>query len=90
VNANWEGKPKYSEKTCRSATLSTIGITWPHLGSNQGRRGGKAGTNFLNYATTDALDIHSGSSLFEFRPGHRLSWLKQLVISRSSSREISK
>jgi hypothetical protein len=25
---NWQGKPKYSEKTCRSATLSTTKPTW--------------------------------------------------------------
>jgi hypothetical protein len=35
------GEPKYSEKTCPSATLSTTNPTWPDLGSNPGRRGGK-------------------------------------------------
>jgi hypothetical protein len=25
----WQGKPKYSEKTCPSATLSTTNPTWP-------------------------------------------------------------
>jgi hypothetical protein len=28
-NDDWQGKPKYSEKTCPSATLSTTNITWP-------------------------------------------------------------
>jgi hypothetical protein len=28
LNANWQGKPKYSEKTCPSATLSTTNPTW--------------------------------------------------------------
>jgi hypothetical protein len=42
-NENWQGKPKYSEKTCPSATLS-INPTWPDLGSNPGRRGGKPAT----------------------------------------------
>jgi hypothetical protein len=27
-NENWQEKPKYSEKTCPSATLSTINATW--------------------------------------------------------------
>jgi hypothetical protein len=28
-NENWQGKPKDSEKTCPSATLSTTNLTWP-------------------------------------------------------------
>jgi hypothetical protein len=38
---NWQRKPKYWEKTCPSTTLSTTNPTWPDLGSNPGRRGGK-------------------------------------------------
>jgi hypothetical protein len=48
-NEDWQGKPKYSEKTCPSATLSTTNPTWPDPGSNPGRRGGKAATNRLSY-----------------------------------------
>jgi hypothetical protein len=48
-NENWEGKPKYSEKTCPSVTLSTTNPTWPNLGSKPGRRGGKPATNRLSY-----------------------------------------
>jgi hypothetical protein len=40
-NEDWQGKPKYSEKTCPSPTLSTTNPTWPDPGSNPGRRGGK-------------------------------------------------
>jgi hypothetical protein len=36
----WQGKPKYSEKTCPGATLSTTNPTWPDPGLNTGRRGG--------------------------------------------------
>jgi hypothetical protein len=39
-NEDWQGKPKYSEKTCPSATLSTTNPTWPDPGANPGRRGG--------------------------------------------------
>jgi hypothetical protein len=46
---DWQGKPKYSEKTCPSASLSTTNPTWPDLGSNPGRRGGKPETNRLSY-----------------------------------------
>jgi hypothetical protein len=37
-NENWQGKPKYSKKTCPSATLSITNPTWPDPGSNPGRR----------------------------------------------------
>jgi hypothetical protein len=40
-NEDWQGKQKYSEKTCPSATSSTTNPTWPDPGSNPGRRGGK-------------------------------------------------
>jgi hypothetical protein len=48
-NEDWHGKPKYSETTCPSATLSTTNPTWPDPGSNPGRRGGKPATNRLRY-----------------------------------------
>jgi hypothetical protein len=47
---NWQGKPKYSEKTCPSAALSTTNPTrCPD--ANPGRRGGMPATNRLSYAT---------------------------------------
>jgi hypothetical protein len=46
---DWQGKPKYSEKTCPSAILSTTNSTWSDPGSNPGRRGGKPATNRLSY-----------------------------------------
>ena len=36
--------PKYTEKTCSSATLSTINLTWIGLASNSGPYGKKAAT----------------------------------------------
>jgi hypothetical protein len=48
-NEDWQGKPKYSEKTCPSATLSTTNPTWLDPGLNPGRRGGKPATNRLSY-----------------------------------------
>jgi hypothetical protein len=48
-NEDGQGKPKYSEKTCPSATLSTTYPTWPDPGSNPGCRGGKPATNRLSY-----------------------------------------
>jgi hypothetical protein len=38
-NKDCQGKPKYSKKTCTSATLSTTNPTLPDQGSNPGRRG---------------------------------------------------
>jgi hypothetical protein len=51
-NEDWQGKPKYSEKTCPIATLSTTNPTWPDPGSNPGNRGGKPATNRLSYGST--------------------------------------
>jgi hypothetical protein len=48
-NEDWQGEPKYSEKTYPSATLSTTNLTWPDPGSNPGRRGRKPATNRLSY-----------------------------------------
>jgi hypothetical protein len=53
-NEEWQGKPKYSEKTCSSATLSTTNPTWPGPGSNPGRRGGKPATNRLSYGAASS------------------------------------
>jgi hypothetical protein len=33
-NEEWQEKPKYSEKTCPNATLSTTNPTWPGPGSD--------------------------------------------------------
>jgi hypothetical protein len=52
-NEDWQGKPKYSEKTCPSATLSTTNPTWLDPVLNPGRRGGKPATNRLSYVLTD-------------------------------------
>jgi hypothetical protein len=53
------GGTKYSEKTCHSATLSTINPTWPDPGDNPGRRGRKPATNRLSYgaASSRALPL---------------------------------
>jgi hypothetical protein len=50
-NKNWQGKPKYSEKTCPSATLSTTSLIRPDSGSNPGRHGGRPATNRLSHST---------------------------------------
>jgi hypothetical protein len=60
-NENWQGKPKYSEKTCPNTTLSTTNPTWPHLGSNPGHRDGKPATDRLSSCT--ALKGFVGLSL---------------------------
>jgi hypothetical protein len=49
-NDDWQGKPKFSEKTCPSAALSTTNSTCcPD--ANPDRRGGKPATNPLSYVT---------------------------------------
>jgi hypothetical protein len=51
VESELAGKPKYSEKTCPSATSSTVSPTWSDLSSNPGCRGWKPATNRLSYDT---------------------------------------
>jgi hypothetical protein len=48
-NEDWQGKPKYSGKTCPSATLSTTNSTWLDPGLKPGCRGGKPETNRLSW-----------------------------------------
>jgi hypothetical protein len=47
-----QGKPKFSEKT---SSLSSTNPTWPELGSNQSRRGGKPATTRLSYGTATSF-----------------------------------
>jgi hypothetical protein len=53
----WQGKPKYSEKSCPGATLSTTNPTWPDPGLNAGRRGGKPATNRFSYGAAVFLAL---------------------------------
>jgi hypothetical protein len=48
-NKDWQGKPKYSEKTWPSSTLSTTNPTWLDPVLHSGHRGGKPATNSLSY-----------------------------------------
>jgi hypothetical protein len=53
---DWQGKPKYLEKTCPSATLSITNPTWLDVSSNPGGRGGKpANTTWAMARQTDSL-----------------------------------
>jgi hypothetical protein len=68
-----QGKLRYSEKTCPSATLSTINPSWFDPGSNPGRRGGEPATNRLSYGTAKKFDkekkIYPTINMSVFRRG---------------------
>jgi hypothetical protein len=85
-NKNWQGKPKYSEKTCLSTTLSTTNPTWYDLGSNMGRRGGNPVTNRLSYDTAFVCRLHSRRIGFRF-PGQGRHFHHPLVGKTASVRE---
>jgi hypothetical protein len=51
------GETEVLEKTCSSATLSTIYPTWLDPGSNQGRRGGKPAINRLSYDAAPSVHL---------------------------------
>jgi hypothetical protein len=51
-----QGKPKYSEKTCPNAALSTTNPTCcPEV--NPGHRGGKPVSNRLSYGTAKVVEL---------------------------------
>jgi hypothetical protein len=54
VEGELAGETEVFGENFPSATLSTTIPTWPDLGSNPGRCGGKSATNRLSYST----DIH--------------------------------
>jgi hypothetical protein len=58
-NEDWQGKPKYSEKTCPSAALFTTNPTWPDSGSKPGLRGGKPATPATNRLSYGAARLNS-------------------------------
>jgi hypothetical protein len=62
-NENWQGKPKYSEKTCPSAILSATNPAWPDLGSNPGGRGGKPATTRLSHGSAFCPRVSNNGSL---------------------------
>jgi hypothetical protein len=65
--ANWQGKLKYSEKTCPGAILSTTNPIWPGPGSNLGYCSGKPATNRLSYGkATFILNKSSLEHLIRF------------------------
>jgi hypothetical protein len=63
-NKNWQGKPKYSEKTCPSATLSTTYPIWPNRARNPDRLGGKPAANRLSYGAAVRKVVDTNSFFF--------------------------
>jgi hypothetical protein len=66
-NDDWQGKQKYSEKTCPNAVLS---ITNPYTlcpEANPGRRGWKPKTNRLSYGTAIFEDYRQWDYLYIFK-----------------------
>jgi hypothetical protein len=63
-NGNWQRKPKYSEKTCSSSTLSTTNPTCLELGSNQGCRGGQPANNRLSSGTASFLIANASGNIY--------------------------
>jgi hypothetical protein len=72
-NKDWQGKPKYLEKTWPSATLSTTNPSWLDPSSNPCRRGGKPATNRLSYGV--ALQLF----YFNLWP---IYWLSLVLLSK--------
>jgi hypothetical protein len=56
-NEDWQGKPKCSEKTCPSATLSTTNPTWPDLWHNRPHTIPKPWSWIINMWTRRCSDL---------------------------------
>jgi hypothetical protein len=56
------GETEVLKENCLSAALSTTNPTWPDLGSNLDRHGGKPVTNCLSYSMA-LLEYYNKSSL---------------------------
>jgi hypothetical protein len=67
----WQRKPKYWEKTCPIAALSTTNPTCPDQVSNSGHRCGKPVTNCPNYGTALVTHIDSAGLDYDRRGGSR-------------------
>jgi hypothetical protein len=80
-NEDWQGKPKYSEKTCRSVHHESH-MTWPGIEPGPPRGESRRRTSWAMvqpWRCGYSLDLYSGGVWFESRPGRRLSWLKIFV-----------
>jgi hypothetical protein len=80
-NEDWQGKPKFLEKTCPSATLSTTNPTWP----DPGRRGGKPATNRLSYGAAPRKNVTKYVSYFPIILCKCCSSAFKLVMTTSST-----
>jgi hypothetical protein len=72
---DWQGKPKYSEETHRSTTLSTTNPTWPDPAPNPGRLGGKPETNRLTYGAAEYRVLGHVSVISDTRLCTVFSWM---------------
>jgi hypothetical protein len=54
-----QGKPKFSKKTCPSATFVHHKIPRAHPGLNPGSRGGKPATNRLSYGAAYSYPLNN-------------------------------
>jgi hypothetical protein len=78
-NENWQGKPKYSDKTCPSATLSTTNPTW--LTGDRNRSAALGSRRLTAWAMARPNSI--GKSI-----NHLASQLSCMSVSRSINRSV--
>jgi hypothetical protein len=73
------GKPSTGRKICHSATLSTMNLTWPGLGSNSGLIGDRLVTNSLRHSSQHSnKGCHSLISSAEVDGSNLSSYLGKL------------
>jgi hypothetical protein len=82
-----ERKPKDSEKSCLSATLSTTNPIWTDLSMKPGLRGEKPATNRLSYGTATSL-VYKMYQYWLAIWARRPARLRFIVIFLSPSRHV--
>jgi hypothetical protein len=89
-NENWQGTPKYSEKTCPNATLSTINPIWSDLGSNPGRRrrGGMLVTNRVGYGTVSQKKMEQ-IGFYSFLVRHTSQYYQNNLIHSAQCHQVT-
>jgi hypothetical protein len=82
-NEDWQGKPKYSKKTCPSAILSTAKPTLLHPGLNPSRRGAKPATSRLSYGAAFTMMLLQSSDIFATFITHGSLFLDKQIFKKN-------
>jgi hypothetical protein len=88
VEWRWQGKPKYSEKICPSATLSTTNPTCQTRAQTWPLRGGKPAANHLSYGAAISL-VEPYESKMNNHVHNMISWCLEPLHTNQTIRKVT-